>query len=93
MINLAYKPTKPKARRNATATHAQCSTKRGVLKERIRALDTTVNELEGKLHLNELRVDILNDVLKTIVETMGLEGVLDPFGAGLSPTKDERKQD
>ncbi len=77
-------PTKPSRRRNAAGPHLVCSKKRSALKERIRTLDKLVDELEASIRLQELRVDILNDVLRTVVETMGLELVLDPFGSGLT---------
>ncbi len=87
-----YTPTKPKVSGRKRPGHEQCSKKRTVLKERIRDLNTLVDDLESKYRLQELRVDILNDVLKTVIETMGLEQILDPFGAGLTREKDEGKQ-
>ncbi len=84
-------PTKPKRRRSASRSHAECSSKRTLLKQRIRDLKTELDECIQEARLARLQVDILHDVVATIVGTMGLEGVLDPFGAGLTPAKEEGK--
>ncbi len=83
-----YKP-KPKAkgnRRSAASSHAECSKKRSILKERLAATNIQVEALETEKDLLILRMDILHDIIATVVETMGLEVVLDPFGHGL-PTE------
>ncbi len=80
-------PTKAKPRRYTAVKHTECSKKRTLLKERIRALEARLEECESATTLSILQVDILHDVLKSVVETMGLESVLDPFGAGLTPAE------
>lgn len=87
---MAKTPTKPAGkaggrRRNAARQHAECSAKRTILKQRIRNLTTQLDSLQGELLLVKMHTDILHSTLATVVETMGLEGVLDPFGEGLTP--------
>ncbi len=77
-------PTKKTSpRRYAGGSHAKCAEKRTALKERIRLLTTDVDMITTKYELLELQLDIYRDVLQTVIETMGLEIVLDPFGSGL----------
>ncbi len=84
-------PTKPSRASRPANTHLQCSAKRTLLKDRIRKLDTEQLVLADAVALQALRVDILQDVLKSVVETMGLEMILDPFGSGLNHEEDEGK--
>lgn len=82
---MATKPTKTnKGRRYSAPKHTECSKKRSVLKDRIRALEAELAEVTEAQHQSNLQVNILRDVIATIAETMGLETVLDPFGFGLS---------
>ncbi len=79
-----------KPRRSAAVHHAECSKKRSILKERIRALSLLVDELETENRLTRMHVDVLHGTLTTVVESLGLGVVLDPFGADLrTPTPDK----
>ncbi len=89
MINVAKKtPTKTPRRRSASRVHAACSEKRTLLKQRIVKVSNQVMELTDELSLTQLRLDILGDVLKSVIEALDLSAVLDPFGASLSPAEE-----
>ncbi len=79
---MAYKQTPPdqKRRRNASVAHAKCADKRTLLKERIRKLEQQTDDLSSEILLADVRWQALHDALSKVVEVMGLEIILDPFG-------------
>ncbi len=90
MISLAKTPTKPR-QRNASRKHDECSRKRTLLKERIRALEGRLAEVESEYSLSNIRHDQISEVLAILVEKAGIKALLDPFGASAQHSDEKGK--